>query len=432
MHTHASRPLLAAGLMIAAATAPLPTAAAQDCRLSVQAVDPVLMPGETTPVYVWAHFPASAFAFASANFDVQAGFPGWAAASAGVIAGANVFNIAVSQQHTPPLGILADPANPRRIWHGTFAPVSYEPALVRIHATPTAFSYYPSELTPSSVTCDADPGRDYVLVNPVAFGAVLAAPGEGTTMQHGTNGVDILLGGDGDDFICGILPPRHVQTRIHTFLAPSDVRIGVQVASDTVPVSSYSLNFSRIEFEYKPQASWPSHHSGGMHMLMADGSVHFVPIDPDGGFPILLPRLPDTYHFRVEMNAPNQTASIVADLGYDEPFPLELPGVPGGSVVGVEVRMTSSNNLHQLGLACHTFEVRGASSLALTFEGTCPADANADGAIDSTDISAFLTAWLAGVQTNTPDADFNADGQTDSADISAFLTAWLRAVNGDC
>lgn len=61
----------------------------------------------------------------------------------------------------------------------------------------------------------------------------------------------------------------------------------------------------------------------------------------------------------------------------------------------------------------------------------CPADFNADGATNSTDISAFLTAWLAAVQ-GGPHADYNRDGVTNSTDISAFLTSWLAALAGGC
>jgi hypothetical protein len=63
---------------------------------------------------------------------------------------------------------------------------------------------------------------------------------------------------------------------------------------------------------------------------------------------------------------------------------------------------------------------------------TCAADWNGDGFINSSDISAFLTAWLQSVQDGTLAADFNGDGQANSSDISAFLTAWLQAVTNGC
>lgn len=73
-------------------------------------------------------------------------------------------------------------------------------------------------------------------------------------------------------------------------------------------------------------------------------------------------------------------------------------------------------------------------SWSLTVFGTppCRADWNADNAVNSTDISAFLTAWIVSLTETTLDADFNADQQVNSTDVSAFLTAWLAAVSGGC
>jgi len=75
---------------------------------------------------------------------------------------------------------------------------------------------------------------------------------------------------------------------------------------------------------------------------------------------------------------------------------------------------------------------------ALTFTVTsipgpaCPADWDGSGDVNSNDISAFLTSWLASVQDGTLDADFDHSGAVNSNDISAFLTAWLAAVGGGC
>jgi hypothetical protein len=62
----------------------------------------------------------------------------------------------------------------------------------------------------------------------------------------------------------------------------------------------------------------------------------------------------------------------------------------------------------------------------------CPADWNEDTMVNSGDISAFLTAWLASVQMGDLVADFNSDMAVNSGDISAFLTAWLAAVQNGC
>ena len=71
--------------------------------------------------------------------------------------------------------------------------------------------------------------------------------------------------------------------------------------------------------------------------------------------------------------------------------------------------------------------------LAFALGGTaCPADWDGSGSITSSDISAFLTAWLGSIQNGDLVADFNGDATVNSSDISAFLTAWLQAVQGGC
>lgn len=72
------------------------------------------------------------------------------------------------------------------------------------------------------------------------------------------------------------------------------------------------------------------------------------------------------------------------------------------------------------------------ASVFVEFAGACPADWNGDGNIDSSDISAFISSWLASIASGTLDADFDGDGVVNSSDISAFLTAWLAAVGGWC
>jgi hypothetical protein len=72
------------------------------------------------------------------------------------------------------------------------------------------------------------------------------------------------------------------------------------------------------------------------------------------------------------------------------------------------------------------------ANVYVEFVGGCRADWNQDGLVNSNDISAFLTSWLASLSGGTLVADFNNDGSVNSNDISAFLTAWLAALGGDC
>ena len=64
--------------------------------------------------------------------------------------------------------------------------------------------------------------------------------------------------------------------------------------------------------------------------------------------------------------------------------------------------------------------------------GSCRADWNEDGLVNSNDISTFLTAWLGSLQMGNLAADFNGDQAVNSNDISAFLTAWLAALQSGC
>ncbi len=62
----------------------------------------------------------------------------------------------------------------------------------------------------------------------------------------------------------------------------------------------------------------------------------------------------------------------------------------------------------------------------------CPPDWNCNGALNSADIAAFLTAWLGSINAGTAEADFDGNGVVNSTDISAFLAAWLEALQDGC
>lgn len=63
---------------------------------------------------------------------------------------------------------------------------------------------------------------------------------------------------------------------------------------------------------------------------------------------------------------------------------------------------------------------------------TSTVDWDDSGGVKSSDIAAFLAAWLESVLAGNIAADFNGDMDVNSSDASAFLTAWLAAVQGGC
>ncbi len=74
-------------------------------------------------------------------------------------------------------------------------------------------------------------------------------------------------------------------------------------------------------------------------------------------------------------------------------------------------------------LRFHDLQGIYADSEPVTFAFTpeyCPADFNADGGVDGTDVEDFFASWESGGR----EADVNFDGGVDGADISVFFEAW--------
>lgn len=60
----------------------------------------------------------------------------------------------------------------------------------------------------------------------------------------------------------------------------------------------------------------------------------------------------------------------------------------------------------------------------------CAADWTRDAVVNSTDISGYLTSWLAASAAGNTDADIDCSGATNSTDIATFLARWLAAITG--
>jgi len=110
---------------------------------------------------------------------------------------------------------------------------------------------------------------------------------------------------------------------------------------------------------------------------------------------------------------------------------------PGGGTVSGATTSTiqiSGVRLSDCGLyACTISNACGyVNSNAVELRIACAADWNGDLAVNSADIAAFLTSWLASIQSGATEGDFNSDGMVNSLDISTFLQSWLEAIAGAC
>ena len=437
---HASRVI---ALLIAGAGA-ASAAVAQDSRLSVHPVDPVLEIGETTSVEVRAHFPASGFGFASAAFDVTAGMTGWTSAASGVLAGFQVLGASASQDHQPHLGVFADPTNPLPIWDGVFEPSSYDPAVVRVEAVPSSFWWYPSDLTSSAVEDQAKRGRNYIFVNPITLASgVRAAPGVGATLivesngeaARGPHGLDVIVAAattEAPQPLIGMLLPAIQKVRAAAApAAPDDLTIdyGVGPQGDVVPTDQLSLNFAKIEsgmyrvrVEHAQELATYELFRGGVRVAAGD-------INGDSALPFVISEIPPNERAHARPASDSTIGDVVVIRELDKSTPKLAEAIADGTVFpSVEfdtmvITFTGLEVAPETGVVQIVYEATGVDSLTLELSAPNPADLNGDGVVDGADLGLLLGMW-GGCGSAFCPADLNGDGVVDGADLGVLLGAW--------
>ncbi len=369
-------------------------ALAQDANLEVQITPNVLYSGQSADVNVFAHFPSDMYAFAAAQFDVFATEPTWSFASAGAIVGSDVLGINAWQLHAPHAGVYADPANPFRVWRGTFTPSSNAPALVEIMADPTGIAIYPSRFTSSSIPAVPTGTSEWVFVNPLSVGSWVAAPGRGTTAHVSddviVDGQIITAENPSAAILIGLLCPAiqksgtvvNVQfdERPDSFAATVDIR--------DRPGEQMTLGYTYIE--------WTAAGEAGAYELTADlGGPNSSPVSYEGflggvvvaagelgadGTRLLVNRVPDEIGADVKplrgrlqpyrhVKLESALVSSWSTTGHGDAAAQIF--LPDGEVIAVDsirvraTRAVPSNNIHQLGLGVHVLEATGVRSMTI-------------------------------------------------------------------
>jgi hypothetical protein len=356
---------LAVGLFGACATAP---ATAQDCQLVVQSGKLVLMPGDSTPVQVFARFPPTAHAFASAQLRVLADIPAWLNASAGVIAGSDVVNIQVGQVHQPFLGVLADPSNPLRIWTGTFQPSSWVPRIVQVETSPLAFSYYPSKLTGSTAPCEAQATREWIFVNPQPIGQSRVAPGEGTRIVR-TGPNEFRAEGVQERIMIGQLLPAVQAAReaARAEIGPNPALdlLSMALVPERTAISHATtvLAWARVNGSPVPGCRATSADAASFEFHAFRGGVSVAAIDaPSGELPCGLQELPLRFGSRVRHDRRAGRTRVIGRAEFAREQTLLVPGRTPIVCDTLEVHAVQ-HNLKQIAIGAHVFEGTGASGV---------------------------------------------------------------------
>ncbi len=156
----------------------------------------------------------------------------------------------------------------------------------------------------------------------------------------------------------------------------------------------------------------------------SDSTVRTFFVEPNGV-------LTSTGHSFLVQNLTGSIGELAAinDIIYVTDDTSALDGVQGMHAL----RVGADGSLTPLAEIVYTGAPRPEGGIAVWNPTTvCPADFNGDSRVNSNDISAFLSRWLADVESGSRYADFDRDAAVNSNDISAFLSAWLAAVAQGC
>lgn len=375
--------LTACGIAAALSTG----AAAQNCKLSVQASPNVISSGQTSHVDVFGSFPTSVYAFASAQFDVESTDPMWLFASSGAIVGNDVLGINISQSHLPQVGVLADPTNPLRIWTGEIMPAVAGPALVQVHADPASFWYYPSKLTSSPAQGVPVGGSDFIFVNPLVLNGIAFAPGQGTQVSISDDVIvdgKIITAENYDSILIGMLVPAVMKVREAT-------RVGTDQPPEVFTAGARAIQRSRVTslaVTFDSQVSFDRSNTGDLYAINADlegegmiafsafsGGVRVAGGDlngPEGDF--LVGAVPDSVDIRVgtgnlSLAAANTYSMLNWSFRFDKPVKIKFFSgkVLTADTLNVSRRIPAGekDKAGSVNLGWQTFRVKGAQSLTL-------------------------------------------------------------------
>lgn len=441
-----STSVLAGALALSTLAGLATTATADDCCRWELKVKRTAILSDNFEVELWAHFPDSGHAFASARLDILSddidwishGYCGFATgpgSSAGTLsATGDVEGIIVGQLHFPAGSIFADDANPIRVWCGEFE--ASGGAFRTLTTSTDSFTYYVSETSSVTATCpEVQEAKRTVFVGPIvlpgwiaaAFDGTIATPREGsllleagagarsigaslaveeaawapgTRFEHAIDLASLADGGVVDMiwhpwWLCG---PWFRET-----LSASMVKTAVPGGPVVVDVTP---DFGQIGVPRIPTK------------LMLDGRVVGEPILGSGAsLRLFNPCFSLTWCYVL-----NQFDQLVLALKCDDEFGVEI----GGRRYAVDTIMLDPGLAPGVAGGMDRVDVRATGMRSMTIAGAgfsggaCRADCDGNGELNIFDFLCFQNLFASGDLA----ADFDGDGRLTIFDFLEFQNAF--------